>query len=157
MRSLTGTALKLILVGAVAFLQGAFIWVITYNPVLDAFYGENGLNGVAIWLRDATISMTWLPSMSRLIDYLCMAALAVVFCCVYLLSEGPRLLDALAVSMSLMVELGLIVLFFDRGDLFVHFTDSSPYWFTNAFVLAAFTPALAGCLLLRNLVRAKGC
>jgi hypothetical protein len=149
-RSLTGTALKLVLVGAVAFLQGAFVWVITYNPVLDAFYGENGLNGVAIWLRDATISMTWLPSMSRLIDYLCMAALVVVFCCVYLLSEGPRLLDALAVSMSLMVELGFIVLFFDRGGLFVHFTDSSPYWFTNAFVLAAFTPALAACVLLRH-------
>ena len=112
---MTGTALKLVLVGAVAFLQGAFVWVITYNPVLDAFYGENGRNGVAIWLRDATISMTWLPSMSRLIDYLCMAALVVVFCCVYLLSEGPRLLDALAVSMSLMVELGFIVLFFDLG------------------------------------------
>ncbi len=109
------------------------------------FYGEHGINGIAIALRDATISMTWLPSMSRFLDYVCMTVLIVVFSSVYLLSKGSRLLallNSFAVSTFLLVELSLLVYFFDNTDFYVHFTDSSPQWFTNEFVLVVCGAAL---------------
>ena len=82
---------------------------------------------------------------ARLLDYVCMTMLIVVFSSVYLLSKGSRFLalfNSFAVSTFLLVELSLLVYFFDNTDFYVHFTDSFPYWFTNEFVLVVCGAAL---------------
>ena len=114
---------------SILFLNLAFLWTsrgpgdtLAVNLVLSnvtlAFVGV----GVDMGTDDSIVGLVFL------------AALAIAFASVFLLSTGGRLRalsNSLLVASGLTLILSLEIYLWDRGELNLHFTTLSPAWFTN--------------------------
>ncbi len=136
---------------SISFLNLAFLWTsrgpgdtLLVNLIISnfviAFVGVGVDTGIGV----------------AVVDLVFLAAIAVAFISVFLLSTGGRLKalsNSLLVVSTLTLILSLEVYLWDRGELNLHFTSLSPAWFTNLTLALSSVLVLFAAVALRILVR----